>query len=185
MYGKLQYKSKKDLAVNIEYYNLKEIQGQGTLALKNFSLYKFYAGIPVNKFINSSKTLHFQMAANYELTKRNSSESIENIDLKTMQLSAGLRWEFVTDFELLLGYVSQDNSGNEFLSDRNSYADITYYNLVKYKTNQQIAAAGFRFNFTPKIYLCALYQNINYKDKQHNYADFAIGQFGLIFNMTF
>lgn len=183
MYAKLQYTSKKNIVINGEYYNLREITGQGTTALKHFEMYKLFVKIPINEFYNGSNELSVQVGTNYQVTKRNSSATIENIDLKAMQLSAGFTWEFVKKFQLLGGLIIQNSKGNEFVADRNSYGEVIYFNLTDYNTDQQIAAAGLRYNFTPKIYICALYQSTNYKDKTSLNPNYRINQFGLIFNM--
>lgn len=185
MYAKVEYKSKKEISINAEYYNLSEIRGQGSLALKQFSIYKMNANFPINKLINSTKVLSVQIGGNMQQTIRSSEQEIEKIDLQSMQLSAGLRWEFASNFELLGGYISQENDGNEYKADRNSYDVITYFNPVNYKIKQQIVAGGLRYNFTSKIYLCGLYQQSTFTDKLKTTADFGINQFGLIFNMTF
>lgn len=184
MYAKLFYKGKKELTACVEYYKLSEIRGQGTLSLKHFDMYKFYLNIPIHKLINTSKTLAVQVAANLQQTKRNSSEAVENISLKSTQLSAGLRWEFAKNLELLGGYLSQENSGNEYAPVRDSYSEIVYFNLNTIKTSQQLVAGGIRYNFSPSIYVCALYQQSTYKDKLAKSAGFGINQFGIIFNMT-
>jgi hypothetical protein len=185
MYAKLQFENKKGIALNGEYYSLDEIKGQGTLSLKHFTIYKAYVGIPVNRFYNNTKTLLLHFGTNMQLTKRNSTEAIENIDFKSMQMSAGFRWEFATNFELLGGYVSQNSKGNEFTADRDAYTQVTYYTAQEYHLNQQIAAGGIRYNFTPLIYICALYQKSTYTDKLKQNADYSIDQFGLLFNMLF
>ena len=101
-----------------------------------------------------------------------------------MQLTAGLRWELFTDFEFLLGFISQSNSGFDFSSDRNSYGEVTYFNLNQYDLNQQIQAFGIRYNFSEKAYLCALYQQSIYTDNLKKNADFKMNQFGIIYNIT-
>ena len=184
MYGKLFYKGKKDVSASVEYYKLSEIRGQGTFSLKQFDLYKFYFNLPLHKLINSSKILALQFAANIQQTKRNSDEAVENIDLKSSQASAGLRWEFAKNMELLGGYLMQENSGNEYAPVRDSYSQIVYFNLNTIKTSQQVVAGGIRYNFSPSIYVCALYQQSTFKDKLAKTAGFGMNQFGIIFNMT-
>jgi hypothetical protein len=185
LYAKLFYKGKKELSVSFEYFNLSEIRGQGTFALKNFDMYKFYLNIPIHKLINSKKTLAIQFSGNLQQTKRKSEESVENIDLQSTQLSAGIRWEFAKNIELLGGIVNQENSGNEYAPVRDSYGQITYYNLNPIDVAQQIVAGGIRYNFSQSIYVCALYQESSFKNKLSSSPDFGMKQFGIIFNMTF
>jgi hypothetical protein len=46
-------------------------------------------------------------------------------------------------------------------------------------------AIGFRYNFTPKIYMSAIYQKGAYIDALRLHADYKINQFGIIYNMLF
>ncbi len=183
MYGKLTYKSYRDIELTGEYYNLSEIRGLGTLFLKKFEFYKLYAGVPINKLINTKKLLFAHVGSNMQFTKRKSPESVENIDLKSMQMSGGIRWEFAPKFELMGGIVYQTNNGNEYTAERNSYSEIIFYNSSTYKLNQQIISGGIRYNFSSNVYLASIYQNSSFKDKTGNIKDFGINQFGLIFNM--
>lgn len=185
MYTKLQFSTKKDIVINGEYYNLREIEGTGTTALKHFDMYKIFARVPVNKLINSNKVLSVQFGANFQQANRTGNVEIENVDLKNMQYQAGLTWEFIKKFELLGGLVVQSSNGADFTPDRNPYGEIVYYNLTNYDTQQQLLAAGLRYNFTTKIYLAGIFQSINYEDKTNINPDYRINQFGLLFNMLF
>ena len=182
-YLKLNYKNKKELMANAEYYNLSEIRGQGTTALKQFAIYKVNVNVPFHKLFNLKRTLSIQAATNIQMANRKGNEPIENVDLKMMQTTVGLRWEFSRDFELIGGMINQTNKGNDFSADRNAYTEVTYFQLNNYNLTQQITAVGLRYNFTPKIYLCALYQQSNYQDKKQNNANFKMNQFGLIYNI--
>lgn len=184
MYSKIQYThASTGIDINAEYYNLREIKGQGSAALTSFNVMKLYAGIPFHKMFGLQKILALHVGTKMEQTSRTSSDALENIDLKTNQITAGIRWEFVKNFELLGGYVIQNSDGNEYTADRDAYTSVTYYTLSTYKMNQQIASVGVRYNFNPKIYLCALYQNSTYTNKIANMADYKINQFGLIYNI--
>jgi hypothetical protein len=185
MYTKVQFSTKKDIVINGEYYNLREIEGTGTTALKHFAMYKIFARVPINKLINSSKVLSVQAGANFQQANRNGNVEIENVDLKNMQYQVGLTWEFIKKFELLGGLVVQSSNGADFTPDRNSYGEIVYYNLTNYDTQQQLLAGGLRYNFTSKIYLAAIFQSINFEDKTNINPDYRINQFGLLFNMLF
>jgi len=183
-YGKLQYKTKKEIAINAEYYKLDEIRGQGSFSLKKFDMLKLYVSLPINKLINYSKAISVQFGMNMQNTKRKSAESIENIELSSMQFNAGLRFELFKNFDLIGGYINQNTNGNEFVTDRNLYNEITYFNIVNYNLTQEIFAGGFRYNFGTKTYLCLLYQQNKYNDKLGNHASFSMSQYGIIYNIA-
>lgn len=183
-YARVQFKTKNEIAVNAEYFNLNEIRGQGSFALKKFEVYKAYVLVPINKLIKHSKHISIQFGTTIQNTKRNSSESIENIKLETMQINGGFRWEIFKNFDLLGGYISQNTKGNEFSADRNTYNEITYFNIANYNLNQQILAGGIRYNFGVNTHLTLLYQSNKYQDKLGNNASFEIKQFGIIYSIT-
>jgi hypothetical protein len=101
-----------------------------------------------------------------------------------MQINGGFRWEIFKNFDLLGGYISQNTKGNEFSADRNTYNQITYFNIANYNLNQQIIAGGIRYNFGVNTHLTILYQSNKYQDKLGNNASFEIKQFGIIYSIT-
>lgn len=186
-YAKLQTQTKNNLSFQAELYQLNEIRGQGSLALKAFRQLKLNANIPLHNLIGFNKKLGLQLGMRLQQTTRNSEFVIENIDLKNMQISAGFQYELIPDFEILAGFVQQRNNGNSFITERNEYAEVTYFRTSNYQLKQQIAAVGLRINFSPKAYLCAMLQQSSYQDlstvNDKAMADFKINQFGLIYNI--
>lgn len=183
MYAKLQYK--KDIDASISYHNLSEIKGQGTLALRKFSIVKMNAMAPLHKYLNIKNKLELQVGAMLQNTNRTSDASIENVSFKNTQAVVGLRYELWKDVDLLAGYILQNSKGNDFIADRNDYTEVTYFNQKQYDLKQQMKAVGLRYNFTSKIYMSAIYQQGNYTDSLKQQADFKINQFGIIYNMLF
>lgn len=186
-YAKLQTQSKNNLSFQAELYQLNEIRGQGSLALKAFRQLKLNTNIPLHNLIGFNKKLGLQLGMRLQQTTRNSELVIENIDLKNMQISAGIQYELIPDFEILAGFVQQNNNGNSFITERNEYAEVTYFRTSNYQLKQQIAAVGLRINFSPRAYLCAMLQQSSYQDlstvNDKAMADFKINQFGLIYNI--
>ena len=183
LYSTIQYK--KDMDASVSYYNLSEIKGQGTLALRKFSILKMNAMVPLNKFLNMKNKLEFQVGAMFQNTNRKSDSLVENVRFKNTQATVGIRYELFKDFDLLAGYILQNTKGDDFIADRNDYTEVTYYNQQKYDLKQQMKAIGFRYNFTPKIYMSAIYQQGAYTDALRLHADYKINQFGIIYNMLF
>lgn len=183
-YGRVQFKTKNEIAINAEYFNLNEIRGQGSFSLKKFENYKLYLSIPVGKLLNHSKNISVQGGVNLQNTKRNSTEYIENIKLQSLQFNGGFRWELFKNFDLLGGYISRKTTGNEFTSTRNTYNEITYFNISNFNLNQEIIAGGIRYNFGTNTYLCLLFQNTKYLDKTKTMASFEMKQFGIIYSIT-
>jgi hypothetical protein len=183
MYGQVQYNNHINAVAS--YHNLNEIKGQGTLALRNFSIVKLNAKVPVNYYLKTNKKLELQLGTQLQNVTRNSTATVENVDFKNTQANVGITYELFKDFDLLGGYIMQNSNGVDFLPERNAFSEVTYFNLTKYDVLQNITAYGVRYNFTPKIYLSGFYQQANYKDALHYNADYKNNQFNIIYNMLF
>jgi hypothetical protein len=183
VYAKLNYK--KGVDVNITYYNLSEIQGQGTLALRKFSIAKANVNVPLHEYLKTKNKFNIQLGTSMQSTARTSSLVLENINYKNTQYSAGISYELFKDFELMGGYVANNTKGNDFIADRNAFTEITYFNNQKYDVQQAMKAIGVKYNFTNKIYLSTIYQQGSYTDALRNTANFKINQFTIIYNMLF
>lgn len=183
-YARVQYKSKQKIEINAEYQNTKEIRGQGSNALREFTETKLYAYLPVHEVLGLKRHLSIQVSNKMQSAKRNSQETIENVDLKMNQTSFGLKWEFSDGFEILGGYINQLNRGTDFIADRNSFSEVIYFNQNNLNLRQQIKAIGLRYNFSPKVYLALLYQQSSYKDQLKTIANFNMNQLGIIYSIT-
>jgi hypothetical protein len=183
IYAKLNYK--KDIDANVTYYNLSEIEGQGTLALRKFNVIKTNVNVPLNVYLNFTNKLNVQLGTSMQTTTRTSNVAIENIDYTNTQYTAGISYELFKDFELMGGYITNYTKGNDFIADRNAFTEVTYFNLHKYDVQQSMKAVGVKYNFTNKIYLSTIYQQGNYTDALRNTANFKMNQFTIIYNMLF
>jgi hypothetical protein len=183
-YVRVQYKTKQKIEINAEYQNTKEIRGQGSNALREFAQTKLYAYLPLHEILGLKRHLSIQVSNKMQTAKRNSQETIENVDLKMNQTSLGLKWEFSDGFELLGGLVNQTNKGVDFIADRNSFSEVIYFHQNNLNLTQQIKAIGLRYNFSPKVYLALLYQQSTYKDQTKTTANFNMNQLGIIYSIT-
>jgi hypothetical protein len=183
MYGQLQYNNHLD--VNASYHNLNEINGQGTLALRNFQIVKLNAKVPIQHYLKTKKKFELQFGAQQQLVKRTSAVTVENVDFKNTQATLGLTYELFKDFDLLGGYVLQNSNGVDFAAERNAFSEIIFFNQKRYSVEQNMTAFGAKYNFTPKIYLSGFYQKVGYSDEFHNNADYKNNQFNIIYNMLF
>jgi hypothetical protein len=183
-YARLQYKTKQKIEVNFEYQNAKEIRGQGSNALREFAQTKAYAYLPLHEVLGLKRHLSIQVSNKMQNVKRNSQETIENVDLKMSQTSIGIKWAFSEGFELMGGLVNQTNKGTDFIADRNLYSEVIYFNQNNLNLTQQIKAIGLRYNFSPKVYLALLYQQSTYKDQTKMNANFNMNQLGIIYSIT-
>ena len=183
LYGTLHYQ--KDLTFTATYYRLNEIVGQGTEALRRFSVLKSNVKLPLHTWLNSKKLLEVQCGVQWQGVTRKGLYAVDDVNFKSTQTQIGLRYEIVKQIELLGGWMYNRTQGSDFLAERNTYSEITYFTEQQYNLTQQVLAVGARYNFTPAIYLSLFYQQQQYRDANRQQADFSIRQFNILYNMLF
>ena len=183
MYVRAEYD--KDIQANVSYHNLSEIKGQGTFALRKFSVIRGNVNVPLHKYLESKKKLELQAGIKMEDVTRNSDADVENVDFQNMQYTVGVRWEVFKNFDVLGGLVINNTKGDDFIADRDAFTEVTFYNQQQYDLQQQLRGVGVRYNFSPKIYLTGMYQQASFTDALEQQADYKINQFNVIYNMLF
>lgn len=183
--AKVMYNNKKLVQLTAEVDALSEIRGQGSDALKQFIQIKAYAGLPVHQWLSLKRRLLVQLAWQSQSTSRDAAASVENVDLKSNRLSAGIRWEFSPNFELMGGFVSQTTKGTDFMPDRNTFTEVVYFNQGNYDIQQQVSAIGIRYNFSSRTYISALWQSSMFKNASNKVVDYTMNQAGIIYSIAF
>lgn len=182
-YGRLNYA--KDIKANVSYYGLSEIKGQGTLALRKFSIIKANAMVPIHKYLGMKKSLEWQVGGMLQNIGRDSKETVENVSFKHTQLNTGLRIELFKNFDFLGGVILQTTNGNDFIAERNNFTEVNFFTPQNYDVTQRLTGLGFRYNFTSKVFLSVMFQQGTFTDRLKSTADYKINQFGIIYNMLF
>jgi hypothetical protein len=183
--AKVIYNNKKYVQLTAEFDGLSEIRGQGSDALKQFTQIKAYAGLPVHQWLSLKRRILVQLAYQSQSTSRNSNAVVENVDLKSDRISAGIRWEFSPNFELMGGFISQNTQGIDFMADRNTFTEVVYFNQGNYNVKQQVSALGIRYNFSSRTYISALWQSSQMKDASNKVVDYTMNQAGIIYSIAF
>lgn len=179
------YDHPKGLTVSFKHTRLREIRGQGTLALKQFSRTQLNVLADVGRMMGTKRALTVHAGADMQQTNRNGNLEIENVSLTSARYHAGVEWEAVKRLDVMAGWISLSANGNEFTADRDGYTLIDYFQNVDYDLKENSVACGLRYRFDPRIYLCALYQSSRYDDRVAGVADYTIDRFALIYSMTF
>lgn len=179
------YTKVKGLRLDVTQYQLREIRGQGTLALKSFSRTDINARFQIGEVLEWKKKLCVHGGVFLQSTDRKGDLAVEDVSLKTTRLQGGVEVEISKGLDLLGGVVQLNSSGSDFIADRDDYTEIDFFERVDYDLLQQTFAGGLRFRFEKNIYICALYQSSRYNDRTKSMPGFTINQFALIYNMTF
>ena len=186
MYVKAELSSKKEFfKIIAEIYSLSEVKGQGTNKLKSFLYAKFNSEINFHKIFKLKRIVKLTAGYSNQSTLRNSDIVFEKVDLKSTNLSVGAEYELFENFDLIAGYFTNQAKGNELISDRNSYTEVTDFTEYNIDLSESILGAGLKYRFSDKVYLSAIYQNYQNKNNSNKNLSYSIDQFQIIFNMKY
>ena len=171
--------------IQFSHYQLGEILGQGTAALKSFSMSQLQLNLALGNMLKMSKELKLTTTLIMQNTKRSGTYDFESIDLNSLQIAAGIEWEFYKDFQFLLGYNYLSGKGNEMISERNNYTEVIDFIHFNSNIQQNILGTGLKFKFSKTTYLAFLYQMFNHNNKQNNFENYQMNQTNIIYNLTF
>ncbi|HXA02694.1 MAG TPA: hypothetical protein VNW99_11940 [Cytophagaceae bacterium] len=158
---------------------LSEIVGEGTAATRKFLAARGGFSLNINKIVKFKRSFGITFGARYEHTTRATS----SIDLSSLLLDAGLNFEVIKNLDLLVGYKLLNALGNEYLSQRNSFNNITGTPLVVNINQQQgIWALGGRYNFNNNAFFTIQGHMVHFNNNKNNTLNYNMNQ--LFFNYT-
>lgn len=164
---------------------LKEIRGQGTFELKQFTLLRAAADWNIHQLSDWKKKLRLTLGYQYEKTSRGGIE-VDRIDLHSHLLETGLEAELFASFELLLGAKILSAEGNEYIpliEVLNEIKDFPGPYLAD--DSETLLAGGLKFTFKKGIYLTLQYQQFDLKRARIPENDYQLNQLFLLYNMNF
>ena len=186
LYVKSKWQQAKNIvAAEVQHYSLSEILGQGTAELKKFRMTQAHVNWDIGKMLGYKKQWKMQVSACQQQTHRSSERTYEVIKLNSLQMGAGMEAEIMSNIDILAGYALLHGKGNELMSARDAYTEVTDFTGYSVDQQHEAAAAGFRMRFGQKTYLSLLYQRMNFRNLVQPFPNYSIGQFQAIYNMTF
>lgn len=151
MKARITNKNKKYLA-KLNGGLFKEVIGQGTAEKRNFGLFKGAVKINFHKWLNLNNELSFSISSESELTERGG-DVVSSIDLYTHQLNTFVNAELVKNFFVQASYKQFNANGNEFLTQRNNYGNITYFTSEQeIDQKDHLLSAGILYKFRENVY---------------------------------
>jgi hypothetical protein len=174
---------KKRLEVRLEGQFLREIRGQGTTKLKDFTVLTAQIKWDVSKTFKFKMPLVVTSGFNQQQTKRKSDLAFEQINLTSTQFNAGIDFEFIPQFHLLAGINSMQATGNEILPERKPNGEIYNFTPISVDVNEIIYSSGIKFNFSDKIFLAGLYDYSTIKSNGLN--PYHLNQLLIVYSMKF
>ena len=153
--AKINNKNKAFLSkINAGFF--KEVIGQGASEKRNFGLLKGAFKINFHQWLNWEKELSLSASSESELTRRGG-EAVSSLNLFSHQMNASVNAELVKKFFIQGSYKQFNANGNEFLTQRDNYGDITYFTLTQIDQKDHMLSLGMLYKFRKNVYA-----NINY-----------------------
>jgi hypothetical protein len=148
--GKYTNKSKIILGkLNAGFF--REVIGQGTPDKRRFTLLKAALKLNIHRFLKLRKELSFSLSSENEFTKRGGN-SVSSIDLRSNQLNLSLNAEFAKRFFIQANYRQFNVKGNEFLTQRNDFGEITYFSFTDFNQKDKMLSIGILNKLRENIY---------------------------------
>ncbi|MFM7766004.1 MAG: hypothetical protein ACKO6I_10135 [Sphingomonadales bacterium] len=185
-YAKAKYNIVKNtITMEAQHWRLSEILGQGTPELKKMDMTRLDVNCDAGKLMGMKKMAKIHVSACDQNTVRKSPRAYEELDLSSLQLSAGFELEVMNDIDLLGGFTALQVKGSDLMAIRNDYTEVIDFTGFSADQKHSTAAAGFRVRFGGKTYLALMYQRMQFQNKAQAFRDYSIGQMQAIYNMTF
>ena len=149
----------------------REVVGQGASEKRNFGLLKGAFKINFHKWMKWEKELSLASSSESELTSRDG-ENISSVNLFSHQMNVSVNAELIKKFLIQASYKHFSADGNEFLTQRDNYGNITYFASTQIDQKDHILSCGILYKFRKNVYA-----NINYnwwgsKFTDQHYSDY-------------
>lgn len=162
-----------------------EVIGTGTAELRSFNTASAAVTGNFHEALDWEKGVSLTLAGWSEQTSRDGGSDFEDIGLDNMMFSLGLDIELVKDLELLAGYRMWTTSGNEQRARLDQFGEIITFQPFDLDSEQQLLAAGIRYNFNDRSFINAQWTNYNFVDNLEMAEDYNISDFSIIYRMIF
>ena len=168
--AKIKNKNKAFLSkINAGFF--KEVIGQGASEKRNFGLLKGAFKINFHQWLNWEKELSLSASSESEHTRRGG-EAVSSLNLFSHQMNASVNLELVKKFFIQASYKQFNANGNEFLTQRDNYGDITYFTSTQIDQKDHILSFGMLYKLRKNVYTNLQYNWWGMTFDDHPYSDY-------------
>ena len=129
----------------------KEVIGQGTAEKRSFGLVKAALKVNLHRWFNWEKEMSISASSESELTSRGG-DTISSINLFSHQVNTSLNIELAKKFFIQASYKQFNANGNEFLTERDNYGDITYFTSTQVNQKDHMLSVGMLYKLRENVY---------------------------------
>mgnify|MGYP001176059843 CR=1 FL=1 len=183
IYLKARINSKnKLLLAKINSGFFKEVIGQGTSEKRKFGLIKGILKLNLNNSLNWKKELSLFTSNESELTNRVGNK-ISSLNLFSHKLNLSINAELVKNFFIQTSYRQFNANGNEFLTQRDNYGNITNYTLTDVNQKDYVISIGTLYKLRKNIYANIQYNGWGSLFSNQNNLDYKYNRLTLILSV--
>lgn len=164
---------------------LREIRGQGTEALKRFALVRAAADVPLAPLVGYRRALTLSLGAQAETTRRRGADPIEDADLSSLLLEAGLAAELYDRLDVLAGAKTRTARGQDYVPVYRDFNDVRDFRPFEPDDREALLGLGLRYRFRPDAYLTVQLQHYGYADVAAPEAGYRFGQVFALYSLRF
>ncbi len=160
----------------------KEVIGQGTFEKRHFGLLKAMFTINFHHSFNWEKELSLSASSESEVTNRGG-DSISSLNLFSHQLNMSLNAELVKNFFIQTSYKQFNANGNEFLTQRDNFGNITNFTLTQVNQKDHMLCLGMLYKFRKNVYANIQYNLWGMTFADQDYLDYKYNRLILILSV--
>ena len=160
----------------------REVIGQGTFEKRHFGLLKAMFTINFHHSFNWEKELSLSASSESEVTKRGG-DSISSLNLFSHQLNMSLNAELVKKFFIQTSYKQFNANGNEFLTQRDNFGNITNFTLTQVNQKDHMLCLGMLYKFRKNVYANIQYNLWGMTFADQDYLDYKYNRLILILSV--
>ena len=160
----------------------KEVIGQGTVNKRNFSLFKGSLKVNFDRLLNWKKELNLYISSKSEISRRKG-EDISSINLFSNHINVSANAEIAKKFFIQSSYQLFNSNGNEFLTQRDNYGNITYFTKTQIDQKEHVLSMGMLYKFRKKVYANLNYNWWGMKFSELDYENYKYNRLVLILSV--
>jgi len=172
----------KKVALYAEANFFSEVVGEGITDKKSFTGIKGGTRINLHEFLAFKKRLYVSGSVRYEQTNRGGQAPVA---LNSTLIDGGFTAEFVPKIDFILGYKTLLASGNEYVSTRDEFNNISTLSNTQFNSTENIYSVALRMRMTERSSFSVAYYNVVYKDKNNTNNSLTLNQVFLNLNVAF
>ena len=183
VFSSIDYKSEnKFLELNFNNSYFKEVIGQGSYQKRDFLLISANSKINLHEVFRNKKYFSFSLSLINEITSR-SGTTFEQVDLNSKHLDISSNLEILENVFFQIGLKKVQSFGNEFLTKRTDFDEISTFSLVNYDQQDNFYSTGLKYQFRTNVYINIQYNWWQTKFNSLELSDFKYQRLLFIFSV--